>query len=69
MIGVSLQGYRRNEVYAGYSNYSWCLQRYERSPQDNRDADPSGKPGGMSRVFEDVQVLSPNGRYVCRYPM
>ena len=38
-------------------------------PQDNRDADPSGEPGGMSQVFEDVQVFSPGYRYVRRYPM
>ena len=69
MMEMSSQGYRRNEVYAGYSYYSWCLQRYDRPPQDNRDADPSGEPGGMSQVFEDVQVLSPGCRHVCRYPM
>ena len=69
MMEMSSQGYRRNEVYAGYSYYNWGHQRYEGSPQDNRDADPSGEPEGMSQVFEDVQVLSPGCRYVCRYPM
>ena len=69
MMEMSLQGYRRNEVYAGYSYHSWCLERYERPPQDHRDADPSGEPRGMSQVFEDVQILSPGFRYVCRYPM
>ena len=33
MMEMSSQGYRRNEVYAGYSYYSWCLQRYERPPK------------------------------------
>ena len=69
MMEMSSQGYRRNEVYADYSYYNWCLQRYEGPPQDNRDADPSREPGGMSQVFEDVQVLSPDYRYECRYPM
>ena len=69
MMVMSSQEYQRNEVYAGYSYYSWSLERYEGSPQDNRDADPSGEPEGMSQVFEDVQVLSPGCRYVCRYPM
>ena len=69
MMEMSLQVYRRNEVYAGYTSYSWCFQRNERPPQDNRDADPSREPGGMSQVFEAIQVLSLGGRNVCQYPM
>ena len=43
---MSSQGYRRNEVYADYSYYNWCLQRYEgpppktiemRIPQENQE--------------------------------